>query len=262
MLRDHHRRVVERLKERFGRDPDFPALIIGGSVAKGWAKDDSDVDIILVATDERYARARAEGRYGYFSTEDCDYPGGYVDGKIVDLQFLRDVAAFGSEPARAAFVGAFPAYSRLPEVDDLIARIPVYPEHEHQDRMWRFFGQVLICTWYVGEAEKRDDLYLLRRMSSELALFGGRLILACNKILYPYHKWLMTALRLAQDKPEHFLDLADALLREPGKASAEAFCACLANFRAWGMTLGDAANLFMEDSEWHWRSGRPPIQDC
>jgi tetraacyldisaccharide 4'-kinase len=48
MLRDHHRRVVERLKERFGRDPDFPALIIGGSVAKGWAKDDSDVDIVLV----------------------------------------------------------------------------------------------------------------------------------------------------------------------------------------------------------------------
>jgi hypothetical protein len=40
-----------------------------------------------------------------------------VDGKSVDLAFLREVAEKGSEPARAAFDGTRCAYSRLPEID-------------------------------------------------------------------------------------------------------------------------------------------------
>jgi predicted nucleotidyltransferase len=51
-MREHHARVVQRLVKDFQNDPRFPALIIGGSVAKGWANEDSDVDILLVASDK------------------------------------------------------------------------------------------------------------------------------------------------------------------------------------------------------------------
>ncbi len=36
-------------------DSRYPALIVGGSTAKGRTSDDSDVDILLVATNEEYA---------------------------------------------------------------------------------------------------------------------------------------------------------------------------------------------------------------
>ena len=49
MIIQQHKRVIQRLVEQFKDDPRFPALIISGSVAKGRARKDSDIDIVLVA---------------------------------------------------------------------------------------------------------------------------------------------------------------------------------------------------------------------
>ena len=41
---DHHQRAIDRLADAYRDDPNFRALIIGGSIAKGCARPDSDVD--------------------------------------------------------------------------------------------------------------------------------------------------------------------------------------------------------------------------
>jgi predicted nucleotidyltransferase len=257
----HHQRVIQRLVECFQPDPRFPAMIIGGSVAKGRARENSDVDIVLVAADEEYARRQLAQDYHYFNRDLCDYPDGYVDGKIVDFQFLLDVADHGSEPARAAFVGAFLGYSRISGLDEHLNRIPIYPECERQEKMTAFYSQVLILNWYIPEAEKRQDPYLLAHAAADLVLFGGRLILAYNRILYPYHKWFMYEVDRAPDKPADFVELAENLLKTPGKDSAQRFCDCIGGFHDWGVTMSQAVVRFMHDSEWNWRAGRPPLQD-
>ena len=43
-IRDHHRRAIDRLADAYRDDPRFRGLIIGSSVAKGYARDDSDVE--------------------------------------------------------------------------------------------------------------------------------------------------------------------------------------------------------------------------
>lgn len=258
----HHQRVIDRLAAAFEADPHVLALIIGGSIAKGWAKPDSDVDIAIVVTDEEYQRRAAANAYHYFNRDMCDYDGGYVDGKVVNLDFLREVADHGSEPARAAFVGAFAAFSRCAEIDDLLPRIPVYPEPEREAKIRAFYSQVLILNWYVPEAEKRHDNYLLTHAVSDLALYGGRLILAHNRILYPYHKWFTHVLRSAPDKPADLLCRMDELLAHPCGATAQAFSDCVGGFRDWGVTMGQAVVQFMVDSEWNWRyGGRTPLAD-
>ncbi len=261
MLWPHHQRTIDRLVAQFESDPAFPALIVAGSLTKGLGREDSDVDIMLVASDEEYARRAPEHAYQYFTTELCDYPGGYVDGKIVDVAFLRDCAERGNEPVRAAFVGAYLAYCHLPEVAELLPRIPVYPEHERQQKMELFYAQVQAMQWYVGEAEKRHDTYLMQHMVSDLVLFGGRLILAYNKTLYPYHKWFMTALRAAPEKPDDFMALIDDLLAHPSKAAADALCESLYGFTAWPVPPEGWPSRFMQDVEWLWRSGRAPLAD-
>ena len=55
-MEEQHKRVIQRLVEQFKDDPRFPALIISGSVAKGRARKDSDIDIVLVASEEEFAR--------------------------------------------------------------------------------------------------------------------------------------------------------------------------------------------------------------
>jgi hypothetical protein len=258
----HHQETIARLTAHFQSDPAALALIIGGSVAKGLARPDSDIDFVLVVSDDDYAQRAEQNAFHFFSRDFTDYPGGYVDGKIVDVPFLREVADQGSEPARAAFASAFITFSREPAVNDLLPRIPVYPENEHRAKIQSFYAQVLALQWYVGEAEKRRDPYLMMHVISNLVLFGGRMILAHNRILYPYHKWFMTELRRAPQKPDNLMERIDVLLAEPTKTNADAFCESVLNFVEWDQPPESWPVRFMRDSEWNWRNGcRPPLAD-
>ena len=134
-IRNHHRRAIDRLADAYRDDPRFRGLIIGGSVAKGCAREDSDVDFLIIATDAAFERHRAASDLFINRVDLCDYDGGFVDGKIINLAFLSDLAEKGNEPSRAAFEGAFVAYSHVADLDALMQRIPVYPEVGHDDRL-------------------------------------------------------------------------------------------------------------------------------
>ena len=259
-MQAHHLQVVERLKALFQDDPSYLALLVGGSLAKGWGSVNSDVDILLVVTDEEYARRVAIDDLGYINAEICDYPDGYVDGKIIDQAFLHEVAQRGSEPARAAFRGVQIAFSHLPQLAELLQQIPVYQEHERERKMRSFYCQVQAQRWFVGEAAKRQAVYLMAHATSEMVFYAARLILAYNHMLYPYHKWLMQAVEEAPEKPADFIPLAEALLKEGSVANAEALWNCINTFRDWQIHESWGVR-FMHDSEWTWRTGQVPLAD-
>ncbi len=259
-LQAHHLRVIERLKALFQDDPRYLALLVGGSLVKGWGDVNSDVDIVLVVTEEEYARRAASDDLGYLNFDLCDYPGGYVDGKIVNEAFLHDVAERGSEPARAAFRNIQIAFSHLPHLEELLKRIPVYQEHEREAKMRAFYCQVQAHCWFVGEAEKRQSTYLMAHATSEMVFYAARLLLAYNRILYPFHKWLLRALEDAPEKPADFFALAETLLKNGTAANAQALWECINQFRDWN--IHDSWGVrFMHDSEWNWREGRTPLAD-
>lgn len=259
---EHHEKTIARLVERFSGDPLYPALIVGGSVAKGRARPDSDVDIILITTDEEWSRRQASGDMWFASNETVGDRQVFVDGKVFGLAFLEEVAANGSEPARAAFACAYPAYSRIPGLEPLISRILKYPESDRVSKMRSFYSQVtLLGRFFVGEAAKRGDRYLMSHAVADLVLFGCRLVLAYNRILYPYHKWLMWEVERAPDKPEGFMGLIRDVLDRPGVETAEAFCRGLEGWHDWNVNIEQAVNCFMIDSEWNWRFGIAPVYD-
>lgn len=259
----HHQQTIDRLTDHLKDDPVFDALIIGGSLAKGWDRPDSDVDVVLIATDDEYARRLPENQMHYFTTDFCEYQGGYIDGKIVNRAFMLELAACGSEPARSAFVGAWITFSRWPELPDVLAQITIYPEATHTRKLQAFYAQLEAARWYIGEAEKRQQAYLLMRFTTEMVLFATRMILAHNRILYPYHKWMLTAVAEAPDKPADFLPLVETLLGQPTKAHADQLFDCLVDFAEWPTAPEGWGARFMHDSEWNWRDGQvPPVADC
>ena len=74
---------------------------------------------------------------------------------------------------------------------------------------------------------------------------------------------LCDKLRRAEQKPDHFADLLETLVAHPSKEHAQAFYDSVAAFRDWGITPRiQAAVQFARDTEWNWRDGRPPLQDC
>ena len=93
-MRPHHERAVQKLADHFSKEEGYLAVIVGGSIAKGVETEHADIDVMLVVTDELYERHKEQNSLMYFSTSFCDYPGGYVDGKVFDRQYLE--AAAGS----------------------------------------------------------------------------------------------------------------------------------------------------------------------
>ena len=260
-IRDHHRRAIDQLAETYRDDPQFRGLIIGGSVAKGYARDDSDVDFLIIATDDAFERRLAARDLFINRTDLCDYDGGFVDGKIINLACLEALADQGNEPSRAAFEGAFAAYSRIDGLDALIERIPVYPETGHDERIRAFYSMAFIQHWLFHEAERHGNRYTMTRAASQLALFAGRLILAHNRKLFPYHKWLPRTLESVPEKPDDLMACFNNLLDRPCGDHADALFERIREFRDWGVSDLEAYTWFMTDVEWSWMTGATPIED-
>ena len=263
----HHRQTIQRLADAYRDDPNFPALIIGGSVAKGWARPDSDVDFMIVATEAEFDRRRRSTTPGELfinRTDLCDddYPGGgYVDGKIISVSFLEKLAQHGNEPSRAAFNGAFLAYSHLPGLEELIKQIPVYPEHDRDKRMRSFYCMAFMGRWLMNEATRHNNPYTINRAASQLVLYAGRLILAYNRTLYPFHKWLMQALEEARDKPADLIKHMHALLNEPTPENADTLFEQVKALVDLDVPDLEAYTWFMTEVEWSWMSDSTPLED-
>jgi predicted nucleotidyltransferase len=260
-MRLHHQRAIQRLVEHFASNDTCLGVIVGGSVAKGLDREDSDVDVMLVVTDEFYRERWEANQLLYFNLEFCDYPGGYIDGKYVTLDYLRAAVDRGNEITRAAFLGAYVAHSKIDGLDELVRRIPVFQPGEQREKIQAFYAQFEAAYWYLTEAVRRDDRYLLLRAASDLALYGCRLILERNEVLYPYHKHLVVELERAPDRPSDLPLLLDALVSAPGQETARAFYDAIKAFRNFNPAFEAWQTRYIKDSELAWLDGREYVGD-
>ena len=259
-MRPHHQKAIENFTEIIRNDPNFIGLIIGGSIVKGYERDDSDIDVILIATDEEFQKRKRRSKFGYFNDRACTYQGGYIDGKVVNLNYLKTVAERGSEPAREAFKDAYIAYSKIPDLENILDKIPVYQKDEQSEKVKKFYSQFQVAYWYCQEAIKLNNMYLLTRAISDLILYGGRLILAHNEVLYPYHKWFMRVLSEVRDKPGDLMIQINNLLEKKDIESINNFYNGIRTFRKWDTKVNPFVQ-FMLDTELAWINGKSYIGD-
>jgi predicted nucleotidyltransferase len=260
-MHGHHAETLARVVEHFQQDPEVQGLILGGSLAHGLARAGSDVDVLIVVAPEAYERRRQTGHLQYFTRELVTYDDGYVDGKYVTANFIRQVAERGSEPARFQFKDARVLFSNDEELGPLVQAAARYPTEGLPERMGRFAAQLEAWHWYSHEALKLGDPYLYGVAASKLVLFGGRLILAHNQLLYPFHKWFLKVLEGAPDKPAGLMELIWPLYEEPTAEASRAFYEAVKNFRQWPTAGDNWPSQFMRDNELNWLDGAPPVDD-
>lgn len=259
VMHEHHRRVIERLTERFVPDAEAVALLISGSVARGEARADSDVDAFLVVTDEAFARRRREHALSFEADDLCDYPNGHAGGEVIDLAFLREAVERAPEPTRFAFSGALVAFANVPEVAALAAGIAVYPETERHEKLVSFAAELPVHRSYLAFGEYSRNPYVLAQCAEQLVLFGGRLILAHNRRLFPGRKWFLRELARAPEQPAGLLELAAALLERPSIATSDAFCDAVLHFADWPSPTEGTWDRYRRNHQWRWREGTSHI---
>lgn len=264
ILQPHHRAGLDNLIAWLEPQPEYLALVIGGSLAKGFGDKYCDLDVIFVITEEDFARRQKTGDLILYSEKFTDYPGGYVDGKMMSPSFLNAVAERGSEPARSAFTNSWIEWSRKgnDELSDLVARIPVYPEAEREDKLRRFAAEMEAMKWFAGEAARKQSRYLFARTAARTALFAARLLLAHNRILYPYHKWVLRELANAPEKPDGIIERIDHMLDVQTIEAIHAVADAVLNFREWPQFEENWGARFLLENEWNWLHHPPPLEDC
>jgi hypothetical protein len=251
-MRDHHSRAIEKARVRLlSGNPDLLAIIVGGSIAKGIEREDSDVDLVVVLPDDQYSERLSQSRVTFLWRDVCDYEDGYVDGKFVSRSYIREAAERGSEPTRHSFTGTYPVYCVDPDIATWLPLIPVYPEDRHEEKIVAFLAQMQLNRWFFwDEGKRRGDRYLQLRAATEVVLFGCRLILAHNRLLFACQKRLIEQTSAAPRKPDGLEDKINRLLTDMTDDAKEDFCQAIEGLSDWGKP--DLLSRFVQDTEMSW----------
>ena len=165
-----------------------------GSVAQGRERADSDVDVYLVVDDERFAAETAAGRFAWVDRWGVDYPGSYIDIKLASPAYLETAAEQADDPTRASFLGARIAFSRMPGLEDAIARITTLPDDVWDERVRSHVAQArLYGGYFLRQAVERGDEFLRRHAGLHLTLAAARAALAADHVMLPGPKYISQA---------------------------------------------------------------------
>lgn len=258
---EHHKKTIEKAIEKLKSNRKILAVILGGSVAHDFASENSDIDLMLVLSESDYQQALKNGDLHYLDTESADYTDGYVEGKYISESFIRAVAEKGSEPARFAFKDAILLYSASDNLDSLISAAAAYPKESKYANMEKFHAQFEGWNWMYYEGLKRNDLYVLNHSVTNLCLFAGRLLLAYNELLYPYHKWFLRVLSSAENKPKDMVEIINSVLLTKNESNIKDLYNAVKNFYNWPEYQHGWLARFIIDSEINWMNGVVPIAD-
>ncbi|MFE5318220.1 nucleotidyltransferase domain-containing protein [Paenibacillus sp. NPDC056579] len=257
----HHQTAIEMVTNKLKVKEEILAVIVGGSVAHGFAKEDSDIDLMLVVSDERYYALLESGDIHYHETESTPYDGGYVDGKYTSISYIKKVAESGSEPARFAFKDAIVSYSEIIGLEELVQAASRYPIERKNETMEKFHAQFEGWRWMFYEGLKKNEPYVIEFSVTNFVLFAGRLILAYNEVVYPYHKWFMKVLEGVNNQPNDLILIMNNVLKNKSKESVEVLYECVAKFYQWPRSEKGWHIRFMLDSELNWMTGHVPVAD-
>jgi predicted nucleotidyltransferase len=255
----HHAEAVERFVARSSQDPDVLGVVISGSLARGVERADSDIDLYLVVTEDRWNRALDINRLMYVDREDAGYEGGYFDIKLATLSYLDDAALRGDDPVRDSFAHAKVAFSRVPDLGERLARAAEVPEDQWRSRMASHIAQArLHGGYFLRNGVEHGDPLLTAHAAVHLATSSCRALLALNRVLFAGPKYLGSAVAGLADKPDGFDEAVAELVQRPTIEAGAVVLDLLENAAVWPLDSDGTLSTFILDNELAWRYQVPP----
>lgn len=258
----HHAESLQNMIDYFSGREEIIALVFGGSVAKGCERPDSDLDAMVVVTDEYYAQREKENRVTETISGYCTYEGGYFDVKYMTKAFIAAAADHASEPTRNSFIGARVLFSRDPEIPGIVARIPVFQKQERADKELSFFANLMLNYHYFWKACEPDG-YMRLHVAGQVVYSIYRMILQENEILFPCNRRLEEFVENAPKKPENIVSLCRAFCREQSDTLCDAVYQAFIGWTSFDTKTDYNALLsrYSLDYEQWWNVPRPHVDE-
>ena len=219
----HHEESIEKLKKYFLNMEGLIAIVLDGSIVKGNARPDSDVDAIIVVTEDKFRELERENRLAEVIAGHCTYEGGYFDIKYKTKRILQRAAKYASEPTRNAFVKARVIYTKDDEIQPIVDKIAAYPEAERLDKVKCFNANLQLNRGYFLRCVKEDNAYMRAHLAQEIVYSVYRLILAENRELFPCNRRLEETVQKCKRRPADILELGAKFLKSISIEDCEKF---------------------------------------
>ncbi len=254
----HHEATAQGYVETVRDRPEVLGVVVVGSVARGTPREDSDVDLYLVVTDEAYARASAAGMIAAVSQDGVTYPGGYVDIKLASPGYLTTAVAEADDPTRASFVGSRVVLDKIGTITDQVAAIVSLPDEVWSRRVTAYRAQArLYGGYFLKQGDQLGDRFLVQHAGVHLALAAGRIALAQHRRFFSGQKYL-TATLAELELPPRFETTWRHVVNAPsaavGQHLLEAIDAWLGPPEDFDLQL----SRFIADNELAWLNGTIP----
>lgn len=259
----HHQDSINNFIEMKKKDPDILSIILGGSVARGEERENSDIDVMIIVNEKKYTDMLKANEISKCTGDGITYKEGYFDIKYFTKKYLKTAAEKGSEPTRNSFTGAKEIFSNDKSISEILHRIPQYPLHEKQERIKAFYSAYFLNKGYFWNQSQYDNIYLKLTSASDIVLFGVRIILAVNEILFSSNKRFLQTVASVPKKPERITALAEKFLHSINDKNKEIFCDAIDAFADEHINISSINELhnFVIDNEQWWYYNRPVIRE-
>jgi len=200
-MHKHHEESIENMIKHYREDSAIEALFLIGSIATETERVDSDIDALGIVSEEYFAqKGPLEVHHGK-----CTYEGGYFDMHYMTRAKLEEILKNGSEPMRNMFSCARVLYSNAPDLQKLVAQIPVFQKNEAPEKQFRFYCTFKMFHTYFWIACKPEG-FMRFHVAGGIIYNLYRLILLENKMLFPSVRKLEEYVIRAPNKPENIVE--------------------------------------------------------
>jgi predicted nucleotidyltransferase len=178
-------------------------VILIGSLAKNTGNKESDVDIIVVVDDDEFMKRKLIKNYFCGTIFDQpNYPT-YIDGKIVNKEYLRKIWSEGNECVKNTFSEVKLIYLRDPEISKLLNDFDKI-NYNKNENIKKFYA--LMTSYSLKAKDDVNNIIQIKHGIFNTVFFACRLILAHNDVYYPYVKNMEKAIKNCEKKPDNFLE--------------------------------------------------------
>lgn len=257
----HHEQSIKNMEKHF-REHNAIALFLVGSVAKGTEREDSDLDGIVILSEEEYAEKEKHAATTETINGLCTYEGGYFDIKYMTKQYLKDLAEKGSEPARNGFTKAKILFCNDAEIEDILPRIPIFQKSEKEEKLLSFYSNFWLNYHYFLKSCAIDG-YMKMHTISEIIYSIYRMILQENEILFDCNRRLEQQVEATSDHTVELVRLGRILEVSQSISDADRFVDKFIEITTYVPPKDIALVLtrYSKDFQEWWREPRPNIKE-
>ena len=204
LLTKEQRDTIEILKTEGEEDNSIIGIILCGSLADGTSSEYSDVDIYVVVKDDEWNRRKILKDYYWGKILDETHYPSPVDGKIVNIDFIRKIGTSGTEAIQNTFKNVELIYCTDPKLAEAIQKIDVNHIIDKPEKINKYYA--LMKSNRFKADDDLTNIFQIKQCIIDTVYFACRLVLAKNNLLFPCKKNMDRTLKECINKPTKFIE--------------------------------------------------------